>query len=64
MVTNAMMRVLEVFHHMTSRWVVGIMARRGPAGECEYALVKRGGGMTMVDKGVHVEATGNHCGVC
>ena len=37
-VTDTLMKVLEGFHHIISRRIVGITARRGAGGEWECAM--------------------------
>ena len=39
MVTGAMLKVLEVFHHQAAMWITGMMVTHGLGREWEYPLV-------------------------
>ena len=39
-VTDTMMKLLEGFHHMISRRILGMTARRGAGGEWEWVPVE------------------------
>ena len=65
-ITDEMMKVLEVFHHRTSRRITGKTDRR--IGDEGWDPPPPGGGVHIgiryvANAGIYMEATGNHCGV-
>ena len=49
MVNREMIKVLTGFYHRATRWITGMMAKRGAGGEWEYPLVVE----TIESTGIH-----------